>query len=113
MEDDKLKDLFAAFDPELSSDSVFMSQLRHNMQAVELVKQHNRESKRRNRYAVIIASAAGLIMGIMLTLCFPIVGRLLSANADILLWGITAAASAITAINAYNIALTLHSSPTQ
>jgi len=107
-EDNKLKDLFAAYDPELTDDFGFMARLKRNMEAVELVKQHNAAVQRRNKLAVVIAAAAGMVMGIMLAICFPIMESRLSLpsfNVDFLLWGITAIVTTLTAINAYAIAL--------
>ena len=43
MEEDKLKDLFVNYNPELPSDFSFMTRLKHNLDQVELVKRHNSE----------------------------------------------------------------------
>ena len=43
MEDDKLKSLFSNFEPELSSDFLFMNKLQRNLNSVELIKQHTVE----------------------------------------------------------------------
>ncbi len=44
MEEDKLKDIFKDFNPDLSSDSDFMSRLERSMKAVEIVK-HQKDRK--------------------------------------------------------------------
>lgn len=105
MEEGKLQELFAEFAPDMVSDDGFMAQLRHNMQAVELVKQHNCEAHSRNKRAIGIAAIAGIIMGIMLALCFPGIEKWLHFKADLLLWILTAIVSAMTAVNAYDIAI--------
>ena len=37
-DDNKLKDLFASFEPELSSDAQFIARLERSMEAVEIIK---------------------------------------------------------------------------
>ena len=44
MEDDKLKSLFSNFEPELSSDFLFMNKLQRNLNSVELIKTTYRRS---------------------------------------------------------------------
>lgn len=41
MEDDKLKSLFNDFNPELSSDVMFMHRLQKSLNAAEIVKRHS------------------------------------------------------------------------
>jgi len=121
MEEDKIKDLFNNFDPELSSSSQFINKLKMNMEAVEIVKRHNLAMKKRNRLAVIIAAACGFIMGVILTLLYQSVGDWISTfsisiphteidsvmiDYQLIAWIIMAVVSCITAINAYEIALT-------
>lgn len=120
MDDDKLKKLFDNFDPELSSSFQFMDRLKKNMEAVEIVKQHNAELKKRNKLAVAIAAVSGFVMGVILTLLFPLVGNWVSTfnlsipqlqisaitiNYSFVAWIIMAGVSIITALNAYEIAL--------
>lgn len=107
MEDANIRESFAAFNPELTSDLAFMNRLKRNMEAVELVRQHAAAARRRNRRAVAIAAVAGLVMGTMMGLCLPIVERWIAIpyfDFDIVLWGIAALISSLTAINAYEIA---------
>lgn len=120
MEDDKIKDLFSNFEPELSSSSQFMQRLQQNMNAIEFVKQQNAAMKRRNRMAVLIALVCGFAMGVVLTLAYPLMGDWISTvsislpflnintlqlNYQPLGWLFFALASGITALNAYEIAL--------
>lgn len=71
MEDEKLKELFSDFRPNLSPDSCFMSKLQDSLEKVELVKQHNIELKNRNKKAVTAAAIAGFISGVLFTLLLP------------------------------------------
>lgn len=79
MDDDKIKSLFQDFEPELSSDFNFMSRLHHNLDALELVKQHNGALRKRNKLAVLIAGVFGFVFGIISTLLFPILSNWLSS----------------------------------
>ena len=122
MEDDKIKDLFQSFQPELLSDSQFISKLVRNMDAVEIVKQQATIMRKRNRIAVVVAALSGFVMGVILTLLFPLIGdavttfNLSLANFtmfDLRIdwrvagWLVTAVVCALTAINAYEITLSL------
>ena len=71
MEDDKLKDLFAGFNPPMDDDRHFMSQIERSLQAVEMAKNQCAEIKRRNSKAVIVASFVGFVCGVVFTLCYP------------------------------------------
>lgn len=120
MDDDKLTKLFDNFHPELTSSAQFMSTLKKNMQAVELIMQHNAALKRRNKLAVAIAAACGFISGVIMTLLVPVFTKWLSSisltiphlnvsvdiiDFNILAWIIMAGTCIITALNAYEIAL--------
>lgn len=76
MEDDKLKSLFADFDPEMQSDDLFMDRLRRNLNAIESVREHSLELKRHNRLAVAVAAITGFISGVVFTLCYPYLASL-------------------------------------
>ncbi|MCM1081785.1 MAG: hypothetical protein NC343_08555 [Muribaculum sp.] len=120
MEDDKIRTLFDNFEPELSSSFQFMNQLKKNMDAVEIVKQHNIALKKRNRLAVVIAAVSGFVMGVILTLLFPLIGDWVSTfnisiprlqisaitiDFSFFAWIVMAGVSIIAALNAYEIAL--------
>lgn len=120
MEDDKIKGLFDDFQPELSSSAQFMSKLQKNMEAVEIVRKYNTSLQRRNKLAVAIAAASGFVMGIILTLIFPMVRDWLTIyslsvpqlNVDavpidysMVTWIIMAGVSVVTALSAYEIAM--------
>lgn len=120
MEDDKIKNLFNDFHPELSSSFLFMTQLEKKMEAVEILKQHSAALKRRNRIAVAIAAMTGFVTGIILTLLFPLIGGWMSSFSislprlqistitieySFIAWIVMAGVCIISALNAYDIAL--------
>lgn len=80
MEDDKIKELLKAYNPDLGSDFKFMASLERKMEAVEHVKQEMRELRRRNRIAVAVAAAAGFGMGTLTTLLAPAITSLISVE---------------------------------
>jgi hypothetical protein len=120
MEDDKLRNLFNDFQPELSSSSQFMTKLQKNMEMVEILKQHDIALKKRNKLAVVIAAVSGFVMGVILTLLFPLITNWVSTfsvslphlhisklTIDYSFVGgiVMAGVCIITALNAYEIAL--------
>lgn len=120
MDDDKIRSLFDNFEPELSSSFQFVNQLKKNMEAIEIVRRHNAELKKRNRLAVAIAAISGFAAGVVLTLLFPLIGSLVSTfNITIprlhiseitvdcrsAAWILVAGVSVIMALNAYEIAM--------
>ncbi len=118
MEDKEIKDLFADFQPGISSSFGFMTKLKRNMEAVEIVKRHNSALRKRNRIAVATAAVCGFFMGVCLTLLFPVIGGWISTFAAPLLqfggfavdftivwWIVVAAVSVITSLNTYEIAM--------
>lgn len=82
MEDDKLKNLFAGFDPELSDDAHFMSQVVRSLQAVEFAKQQCARVQRVNRISVAVASIVGFLCGMAFTLSYPYLLSLLDGFRD-------------------------------
>ncbi|MDE7412616.1 MAG: hypothetical protein K2N05_02330 [Muribaculaceae bacterium] len=75
MEDEKIKRIFRDFQPDLSNDFQFMSQLKRSMDSVEIVMQHNLEVKRSHRKALILALSVGFICGILFSLFLPAIGE--------------------------------------
>ena len=75
MEEDKIKDLFAGYDPQLSSDFRFMNRLESNMRSVELVKEHHREEIKINRKALMIAAVVGFVCGFLFSMALPAIGE--------------------------------------
>ena len=79
MNDDKLKDIFAGFNPEISDSADFMARLNRNLELAEIARQRIEVARRRNKRAVIIAAIAGFCGGVMSTLCYPAIQRLISS----------------------------------
>ena len=118
MDEDKIKDLFQNFQPELSSDTLFLAGLKKHMEAVELVKRHAAAARRRNRLAVAVAALSGFVTGVIFTLLMQLLGDraasiefslpsipAFSFDRQIIAWTIMAALSVTMAINAYEITL--------
>lgn len=123
MEDDKLKDLFVNFKPELSSDFSFLTKLKNNLEQVELIKQHNEEIAARRKKAVAIAACAGFVVGFLFSLALPYLGnameniqvslptgtflKMIMDNYLIAAWLIIGAATVLIALNVYDISMSL------
>lgn len=119
MEDDKLKSLFADFQPELSSDSMFMNRLERNMESVEIVKRRMEEMRARNRRAVAVAAIVGFVVGFLFSLTLPYlsgvvagwqltlpeesVTRVLADWFAVIAWGVIGCTAVIAAINTYDM----------
>ena len=127
MEDDKLKEIFNEFNPELSSSFQFMTKLKKNMEAVEVVKLYNAAQKKRNKRAVAFAGICGFVMGVILTLLYPLIEESFASfrftlpawHASIMTidfshigWLLVAAISVITSLSVYEITLRYHTGST-
>ncbi|MDE5724569.1 MAG: hypothetical protein K2I12_00965 [Duncaniella sp.] len=119
-EDDKIRNLFAGFNPDLTPDYEFMSGLQRAIDAVELVKEQNTALKRRSRVAVVIAALTGFVVGVVLTLVMSHMDSLWislpasfsqyvfgasGVDFSMVTWIVVAGASVLTALNAYEIAM--------
>ena len=119
MEDDKLRELFSNFQPELSPSFQFTTKLQKKMEAVEIVKQHNATLRKRNRLAVAIAALCGFIMNMVLYLIFPLINNSASSlsipspylllnsitiDSSFVVWIVMAVISVIITRNVYEIA---------
>ena len=126
MEDDKLKDLFAGFNPPMGDNNQFMSKLERNLQAVEFAKTHCAEARRKNRVAVVVASFVGFVCGVVFTLCYPYLLGLIDGfkdvssdvawavdkYGDVMVWAVCSIATCVLTYASYDIsqiALTLRS----
>lgn len=120
MDDKELKNLFADFNPELSSGQQFMEHLQQSLATIELVRAHTLAMKRRNRQAVTIAAVCGFVMGVVVTMLVPIVSQWLGTlsftlnlkpeaafevDYTVVGWILAAGVCMISALNAYEIAL--------
>ena len=126
MEEDKLKDLFKSYDPELSSSRVFLERLERNLNVVELIHRDNASVLKRNRIAVAIASVAGFITGVVFSLLLPyievfvnyLLSSLLSAfrlpdvlyGNQVVSWLLVGAISVLVGLNTYTITLSIQPS---
>ena len=123
MEDEKIRSLFSDFEPELSSDFMFMNKLRQSLDSVEIVRQQTAELRSRNKKAVAIAAAVGFIIGFLFSLSLPYLNNafvkwqlslpdvsLLHNVADyftIIAWSVIGATSVFAALNTYEVSLSL------
>lgn len=123
MEDDKLKSMLTNFEPELSSDFKFMSKLERSLNSVEILKQHAAEVRSRNKKAVVLAAVLGFIVGMLFSLSLPYLSSavaewqlslpgdsMLNALADnfrIISWIAIGGTSVLTALNTYEVSLSL------
>lgn len=116
MEEEKLKDIFLNFQPELSSDNKFLDRLQKNMEVLEIVKRDASAARRRNVISLAVAALSGFVAGVIVTLLFPLIGGRLSAVSlpvpgfqDIMLnhqitgWILAAIMSTFIALNAYEL----------
>ncbi len=120
MDDQKIKELFSDFHPQLSSSSQFLNRVQRNIDTVEALKQYNTRLRHRNRVAVAIAAACGFVMGMLMTMLMPVISGMLSVftitlpmlntsdmgiDTGVLSWIVIGGTCVITAINAYEIAM--------
>lgn len=70
--DDNLQNIFAGFDPPMSSDADFMKRLNSNLDLVELIKMDIVKKQKNHKAAVIIAACAGFFIGVLLTVLYPL-----------------------------------------
>ncbi len=120
MEDDKIRDLFSAFDPGLSSDIRFMDKLQRNIEAVDEVRRQVATNRRRNRIALAAAVLSGFVAGVVLMvlvqmfgdfgwsfdLALPYIGtKIMTLDCETIAWIVSAAISSIIAFNAYELTL--------
>lgn len=127
MEDEKIRSLFTDFEPELSSDFMFMNKLQQSLDSVEIVRQHTAELRRRNKKAVVLAAAVGFIVGFLFSLSLPYLNNAIAkwllslpdasfihtiANySTVMAWLVIGATSVFAALNTYEISLSLLSTP--
>ena len=71
--DDKLRQLFHDFNPPMSDDKSFMARLENRLETVEMIRRNNRLVSSHNRTALLSAMVAGILIGIILTVTFPLI----------------------------------------
>lgn len=63
-DDEKIRELFAGFEPETTSDAQFLDRLNRALDSVEMIRERTARQRRRNRRAVAIAALAGFASGV-------------------------------------------------
>ena len=123
MEDDKLRQLFENFEPELTSDVQFINRLERKLNTVELIVKHNEEVRTRNKKAVAIAACVGFIVGFLFSLALPYLNALVSQwqltlpddsimtafanNFYLIAWALIGFISVLFSLNAYDLSRSL------
>lgn len=122
MNDDKFKEIFENYKPELSSDFQFMTKLQRNIEAIEIAKQHNSAVLKRHRIAVVLAALSGFVAGVLMTLLLPLAYDWISSirflspglsagsitvDSQMITWIVAAVMSGFTAYNAYVITVSV------
>lgn len=118
MNDEKIIDIFKNFDPQLSSDTLFLSKLQRNMNAVEVLKKHNSAMRRQYRIAILLAGLSGILTGIILTLLYPMINdwilsfdlpaadiNILGMDRTVVAWIVMTLASCLISFNVYELAI--------
>ncbi len=119
MDENKYTDLFASFNPELSSDKLFMARLQANLRAVSNVKEQVSAMRSKSRLAVWIAAIIGFICGILCSLCYQAIFEVLNGlfvagstfailfadYGNVVVWGIICLMTGVIAYSAYDITL--------
>lgn len=122
-DNDKIKQLFTDFEPELSPDSAFMTRLQHNLNAVEVIRQQNADLKVRGKIAIAIAACVGFVVGFIFSLILPYINTVIAAlqrslptdsaiktvvdNYLIIAWLIIGCTVVYTSLHTYNLSLSL------
>ena len=75
--DDKLQNIFAGFNPSMSSDADFMKRLNSNLDLVELIRMDIVKKQKNHKLAVITAACVGFFIGILLTALYPLYSPLI------------------------------------
>ena len=124
MEEDRLKDIFKEYEPDLSSRMAFMERLERNLNAVEIIHQENAMATKRNRLAVTFASMAGFLVGFLFSFALPYISNMIAEIEDsistnsvlsnlnailefqsVIAWVIIGAFSVFTSIGTYNMVI--------
>lgn len=79
MEDNKIRDLFAGYNPVLTDDGDFMERVTRGLDAVEVVRERQAVMRRRQRRALGVAAFIGVFVGIGLTMLYMFVADSIAA----------------------------------
>lgn len=123
MEDDRLKEFFEKFSPDLKPDRIFLSDLDKRIEMIEEIRKENVELRRRCRIAVSVATLCGFIAGFIFCMLLPTievwVGNLKSVipqasvvygiveNHSLLAWILIASGICLISVNAYQLSMAL------
>ena len=77
-EDDKIKKLFKEFQPDLTDDREFISQVKIGLDALELFKESEKKRRLQLRRATFLSALAGFLCGVILTLLSPVISNLIT-----------------------------------
>lgn len=70
-ENDNFSELFKGFDPEMGSDSDFMSRLERSLTTVDMVMENNRRYVRAGRRLALLSGLVGFVAGVIFMLLLP------------------------------------------
>lgn len=123
MEEDRIKELFREYDPNVSSSMAFIERLEQNLDAVEMIHRENAAVMKRNKVAVCSAACAGFISGVIFTMLLPYITNIIRSGMEsltspagqpglpdypqVISWILIGAVSVFVAVNTYDIALSL------
>lgn len=119
MEDDKLKDIFSSFNPEVDSDTKFMSSLNRTLDAIDDVRAQSASLRSSRRVAIFIAGFVGFVFGVLATVFVPLISALSidvnllvingvpialpEVDAEVVGWVLAAVVITLLVINTYKI----------
>jgi len=70
-DDDRLRQIFDDYRPELGPDADFMARIGRSLDTVESLRTALADARRRNRRALVWATLAGMVAGALLTAAVP------------------------------------------
>lgn len=125
MENDKLKEVFADFRPQLSSDFAFLKNVEQRLDSVEMIRRHNAAVKKRIRKAAVAAALVGFVTGAVSALFLPVISHAIvevssalsidkgmmsyiTQNASVLAWIAVGALSVFASLNVYELSMAIN-----
>lgn len=121
--DDRLKQIFDDFNPQLGSDTEFMRRMERQIHTIEVIKEETAALRRKSRRAIAVAALTGFVVGMLSSLTLPWLGEMAAAveapaktitrffadNYLVVACLAIATASILTSINAYEISMAVQS----
>lgn len=115
-QDDELKALFSNFNPLMSSDKRFITRLQRRLDTIDRLNHEMVTMRRRNRRAVILATLAGFVAGVLTCLLLPSLTSLIikpdlqwsflsliSPESSAVLWLLPAGAALLASLGVYSL----------